>query len=747
MSDFTPRPAQSNILAYTSGRMGVSAVPGSGKTWTLSLLAARLIGNHYLDYDQEVLIVTLVNAAVENFAARINHFTHQYGLMPRTGYRVRTLHGLAHDIVRERPGLVGLAEDFVIIDESEAFDLLNQVVHTWLKTHPEFEDAYLQADLGENQRARVRTRQLPELARDIAVAFIRTAKDRQLTPDALRHHLDALPLPLPLAEMGWEMYSDYQRALQYRGAVDFDDLIRLALLALQSDEDYLARLRSRWPYILEDEAQDSSRLQEQILRLLCGPQGNWVRVGDPNQAIYETFTTANPRFLRAFLDEPMVSKQELPNSGRSMQSIIDLANHLIDWTQRAHPVPQVRDALAPPYIRPTPEGDPQPNPPDDPDDVKIVLRPFSPQEEINAVADSLERWLPSHPDWTVAVLTPTNNYGFQMVEALKKRHIPYVDDMLRSTSETRATAGALGNLLKYLARPDSASALARLYTVWRREARQDEAAWARVQAQARLIRTCPRIEDYLWPAQNGDYLDTSGLRERDPEACAMLEAFRQHVRRWQQAVQLPIDQLLLTAAQDLFTTPSQLALTYKLAALLRQARDMHPDWSLGEMTNELGTIARNERRFMGLSQEESGFNPDAYPGKVVVSTVHKAKGLEWDRVYLVSVSNYDYPAAREGESYRSEPWYVRQNLNLPAEAIEQLRILLEGQMEEWYEEGRATMQARLELVRERLRLLYVGITRARRSLIITWNTGKRKGHSNQPAEALLALADYWTTRH
>ncbi len=101
--------------------------------------------------------------------------------------------------------------------------------------------------------------------------------------------------------MGAAIYADYQRALAYRGAVDFDDLIRLALQALESDEALLLRLRQRWPYILEDEAQDSSRLQERILRTLAGPTGNWVRVGDPNQAIFETFTTASPEHLRRFL--------------------------------------------------------------------------------------------------------------------------------------------------------------------------------------------------------------------------------------------------------------------------------------------------------------------------------------------------------------------------------------------------------------------------------------------------------------
>ncbi len=734
---FRPRPAQQKILAYTGGKMGVSAVPGSGKTWTLSRLAAELISRGYLDIEQEILIVTLVNAAVENFSARISQFIGERGLMPRMGYRVRTLHGLAHDILRERPGLVGLADDFEILDERAVQELRREVAHLWLSAHPEFVENYLDHEVRRGEK--IRREKFPKLVEDLSLAFIRTAKDRQLTPADLRARLDELPLPLPLAEMGWEMYREYQRALAYRGAVDFDDLIHLALRALQSDPGYLERLRARWPYILEDEAQDSNRLQEQILRLLAGEQGNWVRVGDPNQAIYETFTTASPRFLRDFLQEPSVLARDLPDSGRSTLSIISLANRLIDWTRLEHPVPAVREALSPPHIRPVPPGDPQPNPPDDPSEVRLVLKKFTPEEEVKAVADSLEGVLREHPDWTVAVLVPRNQRGFEVTQELKRRGLPYVDDMLRSTSITRSTAGALTHVLRYLARPASPARLARLYEVWRRAEREDPARWERVQSQARLLRRCTRLEAFLWPTAGEDYLLSLGLEESDPESHQALETFRQVVRRWQQAVQLPADQLLLTLGQDLFTDPAQLALTHKLAGLLRQARSLHPEWRLHELTDELRLVAQNERRFLGMTRQEGGFDPDAYQGKVVVATIHKAKGLEWDRVYLMSVSNYDFPSAQPEDTYISEPWYLRSRLNLPAEALEQLRLLLEAEAEDWYEEGRATFEARLDYVRERLRLLYVGITRARRSLVITWNTGRR-GLSH-PALPFLALSE------
>ena len=208
-------------------------------------------------------------------------------------------------------------------------------------------------------------------------------------------------------------------------------------------------MQHRWPYILEDEAQDSSRLQELILRELSGPEaGNWVRVGDPNQAIYETFTTADPRYLLDFMKKG-VEARDLPNSGRSMQSIIDMANELIRWTRAEHPVAALRSALATPYIEPTPPGDPQPNPADDPSAIHLGERGYAPHAEIAAVAASIERWLPEHEDQTVAVLVPRNTRGFEAANELKQRGIRYIE-LLRSTHSTRATAGALGNIVRYL---------------------------------------------------------------------------------------------------------------------------------------------------------------------------------------------------------------------------------------------------------------------------------------------------------
>ncbi len=750
MNDFQPRADQKRVLAYTGGKMGVTAVPGSGKTHTLAVLAAQLVSA--IDSDQEVLIVTLVNSAVDNFKQRINQLIKRQRLLAGFGYRVRTLHGLAHDIVRERPGLVGLAEDFQIIDERRSDDIREDAVDAWLRGHPEAPTSFLALDeLDAKQIEWIKRSHWPNLVRDLAAAFIKRAKDLQLTPEVLLERLPLVrerwtPSQAVLVSMGVEIYANYQRSLAYQGAVDFDDLIRLALEVLRRDPAYLDRLRRRWPYILEDEAQDSSKLQEEILRLLAGESGNWVRVGDPNQAIYETFTNANPRFLREFLEEPGVTRVTLSASGRSQPAIIELANYLVQWTQTQHPTEEVRGSFLPQLIMPTSADDLQRNPPAAPHGIQLVLQPgFSSERELRFVADSLARWLPEHQDCTVAVLVPRNERGFELINLLKQRKIPYVE-LLRSTSTTRQTAEVLEKILRCLAEPTSARKLSEAFRVWCPDDPENPEIKARIDRIARRIAGCPAVEAYLWPRADLDWLTTI-TPELSPEDVAWLLEFREAACRWHRAAILPIDQLILTLANDRFREAKELALAYKLALLLRDLADSYPTYRLAEFVEELAVIARNERRFLGLAEEDTGFEPPQ--GKVTVATMHKAKGLEWDRVYLMSVNNYDFPSGQAHDTYIAEKWFVRDGLNLEAEALALLATMAgdfsnpDAPADQFsVPEGQATRQARLDYVSERLRLLYVGITRAKQELIVTWNTG-RSDRKLQPAVPLIALHGYW----
>ena len=319
--------------------------------------------------------------------------------------------------------------------------------------------------------------------------------------------------------------------------------------------------------------------------------------------------------------------------------------------------------------------------------------------------------------------------------------------------------------------------------MWRRGDRGDPDAKQRLEAAVRALRGCRRVEEFLWPrafelaegrAAGPDSLDCLDLPD-DDLLHEQIRQFRDHVRRWQAATTLPTDQLLLTIGHELFELPVDIAVTHKLAALIRTVGEAHPDWRLPELNAELITIAKNERKFIGFAEGDTGFDPDAHRGKVVIITNHKAKGLEWDRVYLMSVNAYDFPSAMPGDNFIGESWYIRDGLNLAAEALAGLaavggRVMRnegrptmderpttndEGLVESLAaadEGGRlpplgdATAQARIDYAAERLRLLYVGITRAKRDLIVTWNTGRSPSGALQPAAPLIAL-QAWSVDH
>ena len=730
---FKPREAQSKILKYTSGKMGITAVPGSGKTHTLSYLAAKLVADDRINEDQEILIVTLVNSAVNNFAARIAEFLKEFGLIPGIGYRVRTLHGLAYDIVREQPQLAGMDNLFSIADERTSNDILSIAATNWMRTHPDVL-LDLSADGVEPGHQK---RNWNDLTQSIANNGIALCKDMLISPDDLLSHSELMQDPF--FQMVQQVYADYERALHDRGSVDFADLIRLAYRMLKDNPDYLSLLQERWPYILEDEAQDSSKIQEQLLELLSARSGNWVRVGDPNQAIFETFTTADPRLLRKFVNDASVQSIDLPRSGRSSKSIISLSNYLIRWTRNLHPQPELRYALDEPFILPTEDGDPQPNPPDNPQQIFLHPHELTPEKEIELVASSTGKWLEENPQKTLAILVPRNARGAEMVEKLTTKKIPVVE-LLNTSKTARETASILCDIFTFFAKP----------LVRRNLTNAFSAVASQLAGETDPAESIRAITSQLQGIQDPEILFTlpDGLEKyahivgfNGDEKLLFLEVFSKF-QFWQSALLLPIDEMTITIGADLFKNAADLALTHKIALILRQAQDFYPDWHLEDFAQELQAISSNRYRLYGFAEDNFGFDPDEHKGHAVVSTMHKAKGLEWDRVYLMSVNNYDFPSLSEFDTYFSEKWFVKDQRNLEAELLEKIKMASQGNPASTEASAsRASHLARVEFCAERLRLLFVGMTRAREELVITWNNGKRSNCVE--ALPLSALREYW----
>lgn len=743
MVQFHLRPSQERILQYRHGRMAISAVPGSGKTFTLSLLAAQLIADALAapapsdfnpNANQQILIVTYLNVSVDAFRARIRQRLADMQL-PAIGFDVRTLHSLATDIIKTANSDFGVETQTAVAGESQSRQFLNQAVDQWIEQHPEHWQLFL-PDNSPQTRARWR-----DETSKMAQNFISTAKNERYRPEMILARLQ-MPDPTavstdiqasPLLWMLAGIYGRYQTILEHQAAMDFDDLIWQAVELLQQRVGLAETLRQRWPYILEDEAQDSIPLQELLLEHLTGPNGNWVRVGDPNQAITSTFTAAHPRFFNAFSDRPDVTALPLPNSGRSANLIIQAANAMLEWVIDKHPEPEVRQhTFRRQRIEPTPPGDAQPNPPDSEADIRLAVYRHREEDELPAIAHKAVEMVKQRPDYSLAILVPTNNIGYQLAIHLDELGADY-DNLLRGGTREREIAAAMHAVLAVLADPLDTRAIvnafASLHKLRHPAALIAEEAVDRLQT---LLKSVHQPERLLFPAQASDIEAALPANVATAEDVAAIERFARFLNRLFALRPLPIDDLTLALGDELFAWgeihEGDLSIAYQIATFLRNRRDAQPDMRLPELVAELGEVATGRRAFPLPAQADMGYEPQ--PGRIALSTQHSSKGLEWDAVFMVGVDAAWIPGSLEGhfmgvsDLLGGDP---------TAEAVAQLRYVMAGDAGLYH--GRtATESAHIDIISERLRLLYVGITRAKRILHISRSSATRSYNKERKAD-------------
>ncbi|MEM6647114.1 MAG: ATP-dependent helicase, partial [Bacteroidota bacterium] len=309
MSNLVLREAQRQALAYTGGRMGIAAVPGSGKTTTLAVLATQLVRQGWTRDGGHLLIVTYQRAAAENIRQRIGKMLRRAGLSGR-GVEARTLHSLAFGIVRSYPSLAGLGPEFGVLGGRTKNRFIDQALTQWRTQFPDRWAALVSTSPAAHKQLE---RLLPEVCRSV----IATAKNLRQSPSAVAELIEGSVDSLtPFLDIGCYVYAHYVTAAERAGLLDFDDMVWRAADVLDTYPHVRDELRSQWRVVLEDESQDSVPLQETLLGLLTGEGGNWVRVGDPNQAITSSFTAADPKYFRQFVQAEDVQAVELDESGR-----------------------------------------------------------------------------------------------------------------------------------------------------------------------------------------------------------------------------------------------------------------------------------------------------------------------------------------------------------------------------------------------------------------------------------------------
>jgi DNA helicase-2/ATP-dependent DNA helicase PcrA len=172
---------------------------------------------------------------------------------------------------------------------------------------------------------------------------------------------------------------------------------------------------------------------------------------------------------------------------------------------------------------------------------------------------------------------------------------------------------------------------------------------------------------------------------------------------------------------------------------MRLRFDSQSDWRLPELAVELADLATGRRQLQSFSPKELGYKP--VPGRITLATQHGAKGMEWDAVFLVGVDEFWIPGDLDAQ-FRGVYDFIGGDPS--AEATAQLLEIMEGDLGH-YPGRTATESAHIEVICERLRLLYVGITRARRNLQISRSQYIHRFNTDiavQPATVMAALYEF-----
>jgi DNA helicase-2/ATP-dependent DNA helicase PcrA len=226
------------------------------------------------------------------------------------------------------------------------------------------------------------------------------------------------------------------------------------------------------------------------------------------------------------------------------------------------------------------------------------------------------------------------------------------------------------------------------------------------------------------------------------EDVAQIGRFAAFLQKMFQLRPLPIDDLALALGDELFAVTelheSDLALAYQIATILRQWRELNPNWRLPELAAELEGVATGRRTLPLSSPTEQGYEPQ--PGRITLTTQHSAKGLEWDAVWLVGIDGFWIPGSLDAPFLGVHDFLGG---DPTAEVVAQLRYVMQGESG-LYDGRTATDSAHIEVMSERLRLLYVGITRAKRVLTLTRSRTTRQFSKDRDAEPATVMGVLYT---
>ena len=570
---------QQQAVQHTEGPLLILAGAGSGKTKVLTVRIAHLLAQGVNPY--EILAITFTNKAAKEMKSRVE------GLVGDVASRIwlSTFHSFCAKFLRfELDNFLGYNSNFTIYDTSDS----QAVIKAALKAL-NLDDKYYPVGA--------------------MIAAISDAKNKLLFASDFRKQARDF-----YQQKVADVYEYYERELRKNNALDFDDLLLVAVKLLQSNEAVLDKYSKRFRYVMIDEYQDTNHAQYLLAKLLASHWKNIAVVGDADQSIYAWRGADIQNILDFEKDYPNCTSIKLEQNYRSTKIILDAANAVIENN----------------------EGRPKKNLwTDKTEGAKIQhFTAQSEHEEAAFIGDTIAKKHDIHgvPYGDMAILYRTNAQSRVLEEALIKRALPYT--MVGGTKfyDRKEIKDVLA-YLRVLYNPFDDLSLLRIINVPKRSigattvaklqdyARANGTSLFMTLTQLHLVdtikgKTKEKLEEF------GILIFTLVAEMEDKTVLDILEAI--------------LDRTGYLAQLEESTDPQDQARAENIGELLSVAKDFQD-------TNPTGTV-EDFLEQVALVNDVDSFEQEE--SKVTLMTLHAAKGLEFPIVFLGGLEEGLFPHSR-----------------------------------------------------------------------------------------------------
>jgi DNA helicase-2/ATP-dependent DNA helicase PcrA len=574
-----------------------------------------------------------MDSAARNFRERIKNVRKNSSKLPN----ISTIHGLALRILKENGNYekLGLSADFEICDDSQRGRILREI----------------------SQRLKLDQKTADELDRAISTFKMNGGiLPKIITDQKLKNFVN--------------FYKFYSENLKEFNLIDYDDMLAGSVKLLKENPDILSYYQNICQYIIEDEAQDSSLIQQKLIALLGGKYKNIIRCGDVNQSITATFSNADVEGFRKFITENY--NVSMNCSQRCTKDVWELANRLVATSLADE---TTKNAFFKMFMEPVEGKNPV-------EKNAVVSEIFdTSQEEKSRVLKVIKEILSKHPEYTVGILL-RNNYQVEAWQNLIENAGFKVITRNQCLAQ-KSVFKAIFAVMKIILHPFDNDVLGQNYDILAEIGRYKYGLG-------------DEIKKYENPFIN---LNCDNLNNQS------LEQFYWDVNYWISLCALAPNELAVKVAQDLGLLKSEIDKSniHLISTLIK--RICINNNSLSYAVERLGELAKrpNLSGFKFFSEEDED-DKKSLQGKVQIMTMHKSKGDEFNLVFIPEMSEKNLPLTIESINLKN------------ADFIEQIKSLNPNYKK------KSDFELKKEILEENWRLLYVAITRAKNHLYISAST-------------------------